>query len=53
MEIAGAIPLQERRVEMVTLNAGGRISLKRLLVATDFSVSSEIVLSLPRRSPAV
>jgi len=30
---------------MVTLNAGGRISLKRVLVATDFSVSSEIVLS--------
>jgi nucleotide-binding universal stress UspA family protein len=30
---------------MVTLSAGGRVSLKKILVATDFSVSSEIVLA--------
>jgi len=30
---------------MVTLNAGGRISLKRVLFATDFSMSSELALS--------
>lgn len=30
---------------MVTLSTGGRISLKRVLFATDFSMSSEIVLS--------